>query len=95
MRLQLNSGLETEFITQNVAKVFAGSDDSFISAWQIWKRRNKEHESFVLAQGDTVVFRTSTESGNEEYTWYVRIEEDELPEDVVVNGCTVRDNRGE
>lgn len=82
-------------IAQEMSKVFAGSDDSFISAWQIWKRRNKEYESFVLAQGDTVVFRTATESGNEEYTWYVGIEEDELPEDVELNGCTVRDNRGE
>ena len=82
-------------IAKKMSKVFAGSDDSFISAWQIWKRRNKEYESFVLAQGDTVVFRTSTESGNEEYTWYVGIEEDELPEDVELNGCIVRDNRGE
>ena len=82
-------------ITQEMPKIFAGSDDSFISAWQIWKRRNKEYESFVLAQGDTVVFRTATESGNEKYTWYVGIEEDELPEDVELNGCTVRDNRGE
>ena len=78
-----------------MAKVFAGSDDSFVSAWQIWKRRNKEYESFVLAQGDTVVFRTTTESEPEEYTWYVGIEEDELPEDVELNGCTVRDKRGE
>jgi len=78
-----------------MAKVFAGSDDSFVSAWQIWKRRNKEYESFVLAQGDTVVFRTSTGSGNEEYTWYVGIKEGELPEDVELNGCTVRDKRGE
>jgi len=82
-------------ISWKMAKVFAGSDDSFVSAWQIWKRRNKEYESFVLAQGDTVVFRTTTESGPEEYTWYVGIEEDELPEDVELNGCTVRDKRGE
>ena len=87
--------MSSSSIAQKMPKVFAGSDDSFISAWQIWKRRNKEYESFVLAQGDTVVFRTSTESGNEEYTWYVRIEEDELPEEVVVNGRTVRNKRGE
>lgn len=87
--------MSSSSIAQKMPKVFAGSDDSFISAWQIWKRRNKEYESFVLAQGDTVVFRTATESGNEEYTWYVGIEEDELPEDVELNGCTVRDNRGE
>ena len=78
-----------------MSKVFAGSDDSFVSAWQIWKRRNKEYESFVLAQGDTVVFRPTTESSNEEYTWYVGIEEDELPEGVELNGYTVRDKRGE
>lgn len=78
-----------------MSKVFAGSDDSFMSAWQMWKRRNKEYESFVLAQEDTVVFRTTAESGSEEYIWYVGIEEDELPEDVEVNGCTVRDKRGE
>lgn len=82
-------------ITRGMSKVFAGSDDSFMSAWQIWKRRNKEYDSFVLAQGDTVVFRTTAESGNEEYIWYVGIEEDELPEDVEVNGYTVRDKRGE
>lgn len=78
-----------------MSKVFAGSDDSFVSAWQIWKRRNKEYESFVLAQGDTVVFRSTTEGSNEEYTWYVGIEEDELPDDVALNGYTVRDKRGE
>ena len=78
-----------------MATVFAVPDDSLISAREISRRRNKQHTSFVLAQGDTVVFRTSTESGNEEYTWYVEIEEDELPEDVVVNGRTVRDKRGE
>ncbi|MEZ3172535.1 hypothetical protein ABNG03_18265 [Halorubrum sp. RMP-47] len=66
-----------------------------MSAWQMWKRRNKEYESFVLAGGDTVVFRTTAESRSEEYIWYVRIEEDELPEDVEVSGCTVRDKRGE
>ena len=82
-------------IIRGMSKVFAGSDDSFISAWQMWKRRNKEYESFVLAQGDTVVFRTTAESGSEEYIWYVEIEEDELPEDVEVNGCTVQDKRGE
>ena len=63
-----------------MAKIFAGSDDSFVSAWQMWKRTNKENGSFVLAQGDTVVFRTTIESENEEYTWYVGIEEDELPQ---------------
>ena len=78
-----------------MSNVFAGSDDSFLSAWQIWKRRNKEYESFVLAQGDTVVFRTATESGSEEYTWYVGIEEHELPEGVEFTGCIVRDKRGE
>jgi hypothetical protein len=78
-----------------MAKVFAGSDDSFVSAWQIWKRRNKEYESFVLAQADTVVFRTTTDDVDEEYTWYVGIEEDELPEDVELNDCTVRDKRGD
>jgi hypothetical protein len=87
--------MSNDSITQKMSKVFAGSDDSFVSAWQIWKRRNKENESFVLAQGDTVVFRTTTEGGNEEYSWYVGIEEAELPEDVEVNGCTVRDKRAE
>ncbi len=82
-------------IEQAVSKVFAGSDDSFMSAWQMWKRRNKEYESFVLAHGDTVVFRTTDESGNEEYIWYVGIEQDELPEDVELTGHTVRDERGE
>jgi len=78
-----------------MSKVFAGSDDSFMSAWQMSKRRNKEYESFVLAQGDIVVFRTTAERGSEEYIWYVGIEENNLPEDVEVNGCTVRDKRGE
>lgn len=76
-----------------MSKVFAGSDDSFMSAWQMWKRRNKEYESLVLAQGDTVVFRTADENGNEKYIWYVGIKEDELPEDVELNGYTVRDKR--
>lgn len=76
-----------------MSKVFAGSDDSFMSAWQMWKRRNKEYESFVLAQGDTAVFRTTDVNENEEYIWYVGIKEDELPEDVELNGYTVRDKR--
>jgi hypothetical protein len=76
-----------------MSKVFAGSDDSFLSAWQMWKRRNKEYESFVIGQEDIVVFSTTAESGKEEYVWYVEIEEDELPDDVEVKGYTVQDNR--
>lgn len=80
-------------IVKRMSTVFAGSDDSFMSAWQMWKRRNKEYESFVLAEGDTVVFRTTDENRDEEYIWYVGIKEDELPKDVEVNGYTVRDKR--
>ena len=85
--------MSSSSITKVMSNVFAGSDDSFVSAWQIWKRRNKEYESFVLAHGDTVVFRTTAEGGNEEYTWYVGIEEDDLPEGVERTGCTLRDER--
>ncbi len=81
-------------IQQITSKAFAGSDDSFMSAWQMWKRRNKEYESLVLAHGDTVIFRATAEDGNGEYLWYVGIDEDELPEDVELNGHTVRDKRG-
>ena len=77
-----------------MAKVFRGSDGSFVTAWQIWKRRNHSPETFVLASGDTVVFRPSGgQSG--EYLWYHGVDEEELPEGVSVNGVTVRDRRGD
>jgi len=75
-----------------MSEVFAGSDGSFISAWQVWKRRNHEPESFVLAHGDTLVFRT-TSDGSNGYVWYVGVEEEDLPDDVALDGVTVRDSR--
>lgn len=76
-----------------MSSVFAGSDGSFISAWQAWKRRNHEFESFVMAHGDTMVFRTTNEDGTEEYIWYHGVDEDDLPEGVEREGVTVRDER--
>jgi hypothetical protein len=78
-----------------MSKVFAGSDGSFISAWQAWKRRNHEYERFVMACGDTMIFRTTNEDGSEELVWYVGVDEDHLPDGVELNGLTVRDRRGE
>jgi hypothetical protein len=75
--------------------VFAGSDGSFLSAWQLWKRRNKECGSFVLAQGETMVFRTTAEDGSREYVWYVGVEREDLPDGVEIDGLTVRDERSE
>lgn len=76
-----------------MSKVFAGSDGSFMSAWQAWKRRNHEYESFVMSHGDTMVFRTTDEEGNEEFIWYHGIAEEDLPDGVEINGLTVRDRR--
>lgn len=78
-------------ILRGMSSVFAGSDGSFMSAWQMWKRRNKEYETLVISQGETVVFRTTAEDGGEEYVWYVGIDEDDLPEGVELDGHTVRD----
>lgn len=75
--------------------VFAGSDGSFVSAWQMWKRRNKEYDSLVLAQGETMVFGTTAEDGSREYVWYVGVEREDLPEGVEVDGLIVRDEREE
>lgn len=75
--------------------VFAGSDGTFRSAWQLWKRQNHEPESFVIASGDTIVFRTTTDGGDCEYVWYVGIDEDELPEGVYQDGVVIRDTRSE
>jgi len=76
-------------IMREMSKVFAGSDGSFISSWQAWKRRNHERETFVMGHGDTIVFRTA----DEEYVWYHGIEEDDLPDGVELTGVTVRDRR--
>ena len=76
-----------------MSKVYAGSDGSFRSAWQLWKRRNHEYESFVMCHGDTMVFRSTNEDVKEKYIWYHGIEEDDLPEGVEVDGVTVRDKR--
>jgi len=72
-----------------MSKVFAGSDGSFMSSWQAWKRRNHEYETFVMAHGETMVFRTS----DEDYVWYHGIEEDDLPDGVELTGVNVRDRR--
>jgi hypothetical protein len=76
-----------------MSKILAGSDGSFLSAWQIWKRRNHEPESFVMGYKDTVVFRTTDADGEDEYVWYHGVAEDELPDGVELNGVTVRDTR--
>ncbi|OYR46503.1 hypothetical protein DJ74_14550 [Halorubrum sp. Ea8] len=61
----------------------------------MWKRRNKEYDSFVLAQRETIVFRTIAEDGSRAYVWYVGIEQEDLPEGVEIDGLTVRDEREE
>jgi len=43
-----------------MSKVFAGSDDSFMSAWQMWKRKNKQYESFVLAQEEREILESNS-----------------------------------
>lgn len=75
-----------------MSKVFVGSNGSFRSAWQLWKRRNHEPESFVFSYKDIVVFKSSDEEGSQ-YVWYVGVVEDELPEGVYVDGVTARDTR--
>lgn len=42
-----------------------------------------------------MVFRTTTEDGNEEYVWYVVVEEEELLEGVELDRFTVQNKRGE
>lgn len=76
-----------------MSKVFAGSDGSFRSAWQMWKRRNHECESFVMAHKDTVVFRSTDEEGNKQYIWYHGVDDDDLPKGVELSGVTVQDTR--
>jgi hypothetical protein len=76
-----------------MSRVFAGSDGSFMSAWQAWKRRNHEYETLVIVHDDTMVFRTTDEDGSEELVWYVGVEEDALPAGVELDGLTVRDER--
>jgi hypothetical protein len=76
-------------------EAFAGSDGSFVSAWQLWKRRSKEYGSFALAQGETMVFRTTAEDGRREYVWYIGIEQEDLPDGIEIDGLTVRDERSE
>jgi hypothetical protein len=76
-----------------MSSVFAGSDGSFVTAWQSWKRRNHEYESFVIGTAETMVFRN--EGGDQAYVWYVGIDEAELPEDVELDGNSVRDRRQE
>jgi|APHM01.1.fsa_nt_gi hypothetical protein len=76
-----------------MVKVFAGSDGSFISAWRMWQHRNMGSGSLVLAQGDTVVLDRADDSENRNCVWYVSVAEEDLPEDVKIDGRTVRDNR--
>jgi|GEM_PF-3447380 len=78
-----------------MARVYAGSDGSFLSGWQMWKRRNKSYERLVIAHEDVVVFRNTDDSANQEYVCYTAIEESELPEGVKLTGHTIRDNRPE
>jgi hypothetical protein len=72
-----------------MSNVFAGSDGSFMSSWQAWKRRNHEPETFVMPHEETMVFRTA----DGEYVWYHGIEEDDLPDGVELAGVSVRDRR--
>ena len=76
-----------------MAKVYAGSDGSFISGWQMWKRRNKSYEQLVIAHEDMVVLRKPDDDGDEEYVWYIAIEENKLPEYIELSGHAVEDNR--
>jgi hypothetical protein len=57
-----------------MSKIYAGSDGSFMSAWQAWKRRNHEYESFVMCHRETTVFRTTDQESDEEFVWYHGIE---------------------
>jgi len=70
--------------------VFAGSDGSFITPWQAWKRRNKEYESFVIATDEVLVFRRTDDERTESYVWYYATDESNLPDGIEVDGLTVR-----
>lgn len=76
-----------------MSNVFAGSNGSFRSAWQLWKRRNYEYESVVMAYKETMVFRTAGEDGGVECVWCHGIDQEGLPEGVELDGVTVQDSR--
>lgn len=75
-----------------MAKIYVGSDGSYLSAWQLWKRRNHEPKSFILSYKDTVVFQPSNPE-DDEYVWYAGVNEEELPDWVTLEGVTVRNDR--
>lgn len=76
-----------------MAQIYAGSDGSFRSGWQMWKRRNKSYEQLVIAHDDVVVFRNADATADVEYVWYTPIEEHELPDGVEYTGHNVIDTR--
>jgi len=49
-----------------MARVYAGSDGSYISGWQMWKRRNESYERLVIAHEDIVVFQNTDDNPDQE-----------------------------
>ena len=78
-----------------MARLYAGSDGSFLSGWQLWKRRNKSYEQLMIASEDIVVFRNSDGDADEVYVWYIPITESELPDGVECTGHNVIDTRSQ
>ena len=67
----------------------------FVTAWQVWKERNHCPERFVLeyttAEGVTVVLFRGPD--DDSYSWYIEVDEEDLPDGVERDGVTVRDTR--
>ncbi|MFB6107132.1 MAG: hypothetical protein ABEJ70_09190 [Halobacteriaceae archaeon] len=75
-----------------MAHALAGSDGSFYSGWQLYQRIVHGSATFVLSYDDVSVYRLR-DDGEWHQVTFVRVDESDLPDGVVVDGWYVHDHR--
>lgn len=77
-----------------MAEVYAGSDGSLRTGYQMWNVLNHESETTVLYYEDILVTKRPDEEGDP-YVWYVEMDKEALPEGVEYEGWSLRDERAD